>query len=328
MAVRAYLRASTEDQDAERARAELEAFAEARGLDIVASYVENVSGAKLDRPELFRLLRDCRKNDVLLIEQVDRLSRLTSADWSKLKAEIAKKHVRIVALDLPTSYLFVEADAESFTARMADAINAMLLDMLAAVARKDYEDRRRRQAQGQARAKAATRAGRRTSSAIRRSPRCSSAALPGRRSRTPLAAVAPQSPRSPNDKRCLPPTTRAGHNEAESQGIVYADQIRCLWNGRHGDGSGVLDRLAGTGDGGAWRRRDVPPGGGAVRDLGVGRREVVAAASADWQRAAGTTLASAASQARRRARGDPWPARRASLRHHTPDRRRVASPRR
>lgn len=31
----------------------------------------------------------------------------------------------------------------------------MLLDVLAAVARKDYDDRRRRQAQGQARAKAA-----------------------------------------------------------------------------------------------------------------------------------------------------------------------------
>lgn len=98
--------------------------------------------------------RDCRKGDILLVEQVDRLSRLTSADWAKLKAEIARKHVRIVALDLPTSFLFVEADAESFTARMADAVNAMLLDMLAAVARKDYEDRRRRQAEGQARAKA------------------------------------------------------------------------------------------------------------------------------------------------------------------------------
>lgn len=154
MAVRAYLRASTEDQDAERARGQLEAFAEERGLEIAASYVETVSGARLARPELFRLLRDCRRGDVLLVEQVDRLSRLTSADWATLKAEIARKHVRIVALDLPTSYMFVEADAESFTARMADAINAMLLDMLAAVARKDYEDRRRRQAQGQARAKA------------------------------------------------------------------------------------------------------------------------------------------------------------------------------
>lgn len=154
MAVRAYLRASTEDQDAERARGDLEAFAEARGLEIAAAYVETVSGAKLERPELFRLLRDCRNGDVLLVEQVDRLSRLTSADWTTLKAQIAKKNVRIVALDLPTSYMFVEGDGESFTARMADAINAMLLDMLAAVARKDYEDRRRRQAQGQARARA------------------------------------------------------------------------------------------------------------------------------------------------------------------------------
>jgi len=33
---------------------------------------------------------------------------------------------------------------DDFTARMFDAINSMMLDMLAAVARKDYEDRRRR----------------------------------------------------------------------------------------------------------------------------------------------------------------------------------------
>jgi hypothetical protein len=46
------------------------------------------------------------------------------------------------------------APADEFTARMFGAINAMLLDMLAAVARKDYEDRRRRQAQGISKAKA------------------------------------------------------------------------------------------------------------------------------------------------------------------------------
>ena len=44
-------------------------------------------------------------------------------------------------------------NGDEFTARMFDAINGMLLAMLAAVARKDYEDRRR-QAQGTARAKA------------------------------------------------------------------------------------------------------------------------------------------------------------------------------
>lgn len=154
MFVRAYLRASTSEQDASRARQALDAFAQDRGFKIAARYVENESGAKLHRPELFRLLGDCEAGDVLLVEQVDRLSRLTSPDWIKLRAEIDAKQVRIVALDLPTSWTVTEPGDE-FTARMFTAVNSMMLDVLAAVARKDYEDRRRRQSEGTARAKAA-----------------------------------------------------------------------------------------------------------------------------------------------------------------------------
>lgn len=152
MHVRAYLRASTKEQDATRARADLETFADERGLKVVSWYVENESGASLARPELFRLLSDCHPGDVLLVEQVDRLSRLNSEDWSKLKAEIALKRVRVIALDLPTSYQLAHA-GDDFNSRMLDAINDMMLDMLAAIARKDYEDRRRRQAQGIEKAK-------------------------------------------------------------------------------------------------------------------------------------------------------------------------------
>jgi DNA invertase Pin-like site-specific DNA recombinase len=154
MFVRAYLRASTNEQDATRARQQLEAFAAERDLTVAAWYTENESGASLKRPELFRLLADSRPGDILLIEQVDRLSRLTATDWEKLKAELAARHVRVVALDLPTSWMMANTKGDDFTARMFDAINSMMLDMLAAVARKDYEDRRRRQAQGQATAKA------------------------------------------------------------------------------------------------------------------------------------------------------------------------------
>ena len=153
MLARAYLRASTDEQDATRARAQIEAFAADRGLTIVATYLENESGAKLARPELFRLIADSRPGDVLLIEQVDRLSRLTDADWRKLRSELDAKQVRVVALDLPTSWMLASTGDE-FTARMFAAVNGMMLDVLAAVARKDYEDRRRRQAQGQAKAKA------------------------------------------------------------------------------------------------------------------------------------------------------------------------------
>ena len=153
MLIRAYLRASTQDQDAGRACADLDRFAAERALRIAARYTENESGAKLDRPELFRLLSDCGPGDVLLVEQVDPLSRLNSEDWNRLKAEITAKKVRVVALDLPTSHQLIQAGGDDFTARMLDAINGMMLDMLAAIARKDYEDRRRRQAQGIEKAK-------------------------------------------------------------------------------------------------------------------------------------------------------------------------------
>jgi len=150
--VRTYLRASTDEQDASRAKAELKAFADQHGLKIAAEYVENASGASLQRPKLFELIDQAHEGDILLTEQVDRLSRLTAADWDKLKALLTTKRIRVVALDLPTSYIMIgnagASKSDDFTGRMFDALNAMMLDMLAAISRKDYEDRRRRAAQG------------------------------------------------------------------------------------------------------------------------------------------------------------------------------------
>lgn len=152
MFIRAYLRASTQDQDAQRARAALDAFTMERGLEVAAYYAENESGASLKRPELFRLLADSKPGDVLLIEQVDRLSRLSDPDWQALKVKIQEKRVRVVALDLPTSWQLV-TPGDELTRRMLESLNGMMLDMLAAIARKDYEDRRRRAAEGIAKAK-------------------------------------------------------------------------------------------------------------------------------------------------------------------------------
>lgn len=153
MFIRAYLRASTKEQDASRAEQELKDFAQSRGLTIAATYRENESGASLRRPELFRLLADSSEGDVLLVEQVDRLSRLNDEDWKSLRAEIAARKLLVVSLDLPTSHTLIEG-RDGFEGRMLEAINGMMLDMLAAIARKDYEDRRRRQLQGVQKAKA------------------------------------------------------------------------------------------------------------------------------------------------------------------------------
>lgn len=158
MLIHAYLRASTTDQDADRAKQQLQDFAGQHGHPRVLFYKENVSGASLQRPKLFELLDNAAPGDVLLVEQVDRLSRLTEGDWQKLLASIKAKGVKVVALDLPTSHMAMapaKADntADAFTSRIIEAINAMLLDMLAAVARKDYDDRLRRQRQGIEKAK-------------------------------------------------------------------------------------------------------------------------------------------------------------------------------
>ena len=156
MFIRAYLRASTAEQDANRAEGELEQFARDHGKAIASTYAENESGTRADRPELMRLIRDAKKGDILLLESIDRLSRLLPDDWQTLKALIDSKGLRIVALDLPTTHQAMrERSGDEFTGRMLDAINGMLVEMMAAIARKDYEQRRVRQAQGIEKAKAA-----------------------------------------------------------------------------------------------------------------------------------------------------------------------------
>lgn len=155
MFIRAYLRASTKEQNAERARESLIQFAAQHGQRIAAFYIENVSGATLHRPELMRLIAESGEGDIVLVEQIDRLARLKQSDWDTLKQKLASKRLAIVSPELPTSWLALQQHSETdFTGAILQAVNAMMLDMLAAVARKDYDDRRRRQSQGIAKAKA------------------------------------------------------------------------------------------------------------------------------------------------------------------------------
>jgi len=134
-----YLRASTKDQDALRAKASLEAFAADKNLALVGIYSENISGTELNRPELMRLLATAEKGEVLLVESVDRLSRLSQEDWEALKAAIRAKGLRLVIADLPTSHMMVED--KGITGQIMEVINNMLLDLMATMARLDQEKR-------------------------------------------------------------------------------------------------------------------------------------------------------------------------------------------
>lgn len=141
-----YLRASTKEQDANRAKAALELFAAEKGLSVAGIYAENISGTKLNRPELLALLDSSRSGDVLLVESVDRLSRLSQADWDILKATMKAKGLRLVVVDLPTSHMLIEA--KGITEQIMDVINNMLIDLMATMARLDQEKRVERIKQG------------------------------------------------------------------------------------------------------------------------------------------------------------------------------------
>ncbi len=149
MTVRIYVRASTKDQDAERALDDLVMFSKDYGDSYIA-YVENHTGTKLNRPKLNKLLEESNDGDVLLVESVDRLSRLTQDDFSTLKQRIKDKGLRLVVQDLPTTHALINA-TDDITNAVLTVVNNMLIDLLATMARLDNDKRKARIKQGLAR---------------------------------------------------------------------------------------------------------------------------------------------------------------------------------
>lgn len=147
MTVRIYVRASTKEQDAERALDDLVMFSKKYG-DKYVPYVENHTGTKLERPELTKLLNESEQGDILLVESVDRLSRLTQKDFDILKERIKQKGLRLIVADIPTTHVTA---SDNMTGELMSVINSMLIDLLATMARLDNEKRKERIKQGLAR---------------------------------------------------------------------------------------------------------------------------------------------------------------------------------
>ncbi|SCC71975.1 recombinase family protein [Acinetobacter albensis] len=146
MTIRIYVRASTKDQDAERALDDLKKFSTSiHGVTV--EYIENESGTKLNRPILNKLLGEAENGDTLLVESVDRLSRLKQDEFEILKGRIKEKGLKLVVADLPTTHMLISSD-DTITGSILNLINNMLIDLLATMARLDNDKRRERIKQG------------------------------------------------------------------------------------------------------------------------------------------------------------------------------------
>ncbi|MGP5547584.1 recombinase family protein [Psychrobacter alimentarius] len=143
MTIRIYVRASTKEQKAERALTDLTIFSKSYG-DSYVEYIENYSGTKLERPALAQLLSDAQQGDILLVESVDRLSRLSQDDFAILKQRIKDKGLRLVVHDLPTTHTI----NDGMTGEILAVVNNMLIDLLATMAKLDNDKRKERIKQG------------------------------------------------------------------------------------------------------------------------------------------------------------------------------------
>jgi DNA invertase Pin-like site-specific DNA recombinase len=149
---RLYLRVSTDEQDLAR-QAAVEANARQAGYYIAGIYREKASGARVDRPELLRMIADLQQGEVVIAEKMDRLSRLPLPEAEQLIAAIRAKGARLAIPGLVDLSDMARA-ADGIAKIVLESTQEMLLKLALQMARDDYETRRDRQQQGIALAKA------------------------------------------------------------------------------------------------------------------------------------------------------------------------------
>ena len=150
---RIYLRVSTEEQDLAR-QAVVEESARAAGYYVAGVYREKASGARIDRPELQRMIGDLQPGEVVVAEKIDRISRLPLPEAEKLVASIRAKGAKL-AIPGVVDLSELAAGASGVAKIVLESVQELLLKLALQMAREDYETRRERQRQGVELAKAA-----------------------------------------------------------------------------------------------------------------------------------------------------------------------------
>lgn len=95
-----YARVSTSDQCCERQIAELTTFAERAGYDLIGTFAETGSGAKLDRAQRQRVmaLAQARQIDAVLVTELSRWGRST-VDLLNTLRELERWKVSVIAMN-------------------------------------------------------------------------------------------------------------------------------------------------------------------------------------------------------------------------------------
>lgn len=144
MAVYAYVRVSSTDQNEDRQMIAMEQV----GVPEGNIYIDKQSGKDFNRPNYKRLMKRLREGDILYILSIDRLGRNYEEIQNQWRVITKEKKVDIVVIDMPL------LDTRRDKNLLGTFISDMVLQLLSFVAENERENIRSRQAAGIAAAKA------------------------------------------------------------------------------------------------------------------------------------------------------------------------------
>ena len=149
---RIYLRVSTIEQSNQRQEKIIDE-ATNNGYYIAKVYREKASGAIKDRPKLRELISDLQPGEIIVAENIDRISRLPLQDAMDLVNEIREKGAFLSIPNIVDLGELMTENQTELSKIIMQSVQEMLLKMALQIARDDYELRRERQLAGIALAK-------------------------------------------------------------------------------------------------------------------------------------------------------------------------------
>ena len=149
---RIYLRVSTIEQSNQRQEKIIDE-ATNNGYYIAKVYREKASGAIKDRPKLRELISDLQPGEIIVAENIDRISRLPLQDAMDLVNEIREKGAFLSIPNIVDLGELMTENQTELSKIIMQSVQEMLLKMALLIASDDYEHRRERQLAGIALAK-------------------------------------------------------------------------------------------------------------------------------------------------------------------------------
>lgn len=142
-----YNRVSSKKQHLDRGKEQIEAFCREKGFTLERIYEDKQTGRHFDRPRYIVLKEDVlRSGDTLIIPEYDRLGR---SDQTKKELEyFSDKKIRVIFLDIPTTYMDCSSLNNAMAQMIMECINHMLIDFYDCLSRSELERKEKRQREG------------------------------------------------------------------------------------------------------------------------------------------------------------------------------------